>query len=283
MNCVVCGLPVDPAVVTMLNPTHPTCLGSPYEDLAGDDPFAVMLKSKLISMIRWADEQNPRSQQQALGPSEIGDPCDRRMGYRLAGVPSVNTGADPWAAIVGTAMHAWLDDAVSLWCAANDSADWSTETTLSINQFVEGHSDLYNHPLRTVIDWKGAGPSVMKKVKSSGPSAGYQVQTHIYGYGFEQKGWPVERVCLVFLPRAGRLVDMFVWSAPYDRRIAIAALKRPPRVAHELISNGILIDGNGHMWENIKATPTSTCGFCPWYSSTKEPGEGANERGCPGK
>jgi hypothetical protein len=280
VKCVVCGVTVDPRVTLPENLTHPTCL--PYDEPEGQDPFNVMLKTRLTEVIKWADRQNPRSSQFELGPSEIGDPCDRRMAYRLAGVEACNF-SDPWAAIVGTAMHAWLDEAFQKWLTAHNSDEYSTETSLSINRFVQGHSDVYDRRTKTVIDWKGAGPTVMKKVKANGPSAGYQIQTHIYGYGYEQKGWPVERVALVFLPRAGRLADMYPWSAPYDRSVAIEALKRPHAVARKMVELDILKDGNAHRFQQIDATPSDSCGFCPQYNSMKPLEEGADEKGCPGK
>lgn len=261
--------------------SHPTCQPV-FEELEnGANPFSAMLKQQLTEIIRWADRQNPRSQQVAIGPSEIGDPCDRRIAYRLAEIPEINTEFDPWAAIVGTAIHSWLDNAVSLWMQKHESADWRTETALSINDFVQGHSDLYSVEHQAVIDWKGAGPTVMKKVQANGPSDGYIIQTHIYGYGYEQANMPVKKVSLVFLPRAGRLRDMFVWSADYDRSIADRALKRLFEIARTVVSLEALI--HPHRWEQIEAVPSNSCGFCPFYNSMMSKEEGANDRGCPGR
>lgn len=281
VNCVFCGGEMRP-LVTEGQTSHPTC-GPQFEEF-GDgsvDPFARMLKSQLIDIIRWADRESPRSKQVQIGPSEIGDPCDRRIGYRIAEVPEVNDQFDPWAAIVGTAIHHWLDDAVTAWTTATGIKDWHTETALSINEFVQGHSDLYAVPHRTVIDWKSAGPTVMKKVVRDGPSDGYILQTQIYGYGYEKAGMPVDKVCLVFLPRAGRLQDMYVWAAPYDRSAAEQALKRLFQIARTVVALETSI--HPHRWEQLDAVPSNNCGFCPWYNSMKSKEEGANERGCPGR
>jgi len=240
-----------------------------------------MLKHQLTEIIRWADSWNPRAKQVEIGPSEIGDPCDRRIGYRLGEVPPVNTQFDPWAAIVGTAVHSWLDQSVRLWMDCHNSEDWSTETKLSINKFVQGHSDLFWHEQHTVIDWKTAGPTVMKKLRDGGPSDGYIIQTQIYGYGYERAGWPVKRVALVFLPRAGRLKDMYVWTGQYDRSVAEHALGRMYNIARKVVSLETSI--HPHKWEQIDAVPSNSCGFCPWYNSMKPKEEGANDRGCPGR
>lgn len=279
-KCVYCLQEMD--VYEEGQTSHPGCQRHLFEEFENsENPFSETLKRQLTEIIRWADKQNPRSQQVAIGPSEIGDPCDRRIAYRLAEIPEVNTEFDPWAAIVGTAMHSWLDDAVSMWMRAHDSKDWLTETALSINSFVQGHSDLYSVEHQAVIDWKGAGPTVMKKVQANGPSDGYIIQTHIYGYGYEKAGMPVKKVSLVFLPRAGRLRDMYVWSADYDRSIAERALKRLFEIALNVVTLETSI--HPHIWEQIDSVPSNGCGFCPWYSSMKDKEEGANDRGCPGR
>lgn len=274
-NCVACGSVLDPVLLPAV--VHPTCL---MVDEPGGDPFSVMLKQKLTDIIVWYDNENPRSKQQAIGPSEIGDPCDRRIGYRLANVPEVNTRFDPWAGIVGTALHSWLEKAVSVWCQEHGSADWHTETTLILNEFVEGHADLYNSPYQAVIDWKSASQDVLRHAELHGPSEGYMVQTHLYGYMFEQAGFPVTRVALVFLPRAGRLSDMYVWSQLYDKSVALHALDRMYGIAQQIVDLDIL--NESHRWEQIEATPGKGCGYCPWFEARRDPERAADDTGCPG-
>lgn len=275
--CGKCGYRLDP--IWWEAGVHPTC----FDDPDGDDPFASLLKYRLIDMIRWADTQNPRAKQEALGPSEIGTPCDRRIAYRLAGIKGSNTDFDPWAGIMGTAMHSWLDQAVQLWMESHNKGEWSTETTLSISDFIEGHSDLYWHEHQTVIDWKSAGPDAFKKIVKEGPPDGYQIQTQIYGLGFERAGWPVKKVALVFLPRAGWLKNMFVWTADYDHYLAEAALSRVSTIAQQILDLDVLIDGNTHRWEQINAFPSNDCGWCPWYDPGRSLERGADETGCPGR
>ena len=276
LRCVACGGDMDPVLAPAV--THPACVPA-FAELQDEDPFSQLLKTKLIEMILWADKQNPRSKQVKIGPSEIGDQCDRRIGYRIAQVPHCNTDFDPWPAIVGTAVHSWLDKAVQDWMVDQADPAWSTETTLSMSEFVEGHSDLYSHAFQAVIDWKGAGPDVMRRVRKDGPPIGYMIQTHIYGYGFEQKGWPVKKVALAFLPRAGWLKDMYVWSVDYDRSVAQAALTRLYGIARRLVSMDVL--KQSHKWAEVEATPSNACGFCPWYDPGRN-GE-ADVTGCPGR
>src|SRR5690606_3618320 len=55
-----------------------------------------------------------RTQQKQIGLSEIGDPCDRAVAYRLFELPAVNTERDRHLADVGTAWHAWLAEAFAM-------------------------------------------------------------------------------------------------------------------------------------------------------------------------
>jgi hypothetical protein len=281
MKCLICSGEMDP--VNAPFGTHPSCDMKLLPIDEDEDPFAEQLKSQIMDMVKWFEKQAPRSQQEMIGPSEIGTLCDRRIGYRIAGVPRVNTDFDPWPSIMGTSIHSWLDRAVNAWMKEHKSGDWLTETTVVIDDFVKGHADLYSRAHETVIDYKTAGPDVMRKVRKDGPPIGYQIQTQLYGYGFEQKGYSVKRVCLVFLPRAGWLRDMYVWYAPYQREVAHGAMVRLQLIAQEILDKGILIHGNGSRWNDIEAFPSNECGFCPFYDPGRDSDRGADETGCPGR
>jgi len=276
MNCTVCAQPLDPALAPEV--THPSCSAdSMWLDQDVPDPFNDILKQKLIRMIMWAENESPRSKQAEIGPSEVGGGCDRHIAYRLAGVAPINIGFDPWPAVVGTAVHAWLETAVRDWCNVHHDDGWRTETTLDIGGIAKGHSDLYHDG--TVIDWKTAGPDVMKKVRADGPPDAYVIQAQVYGLGFEQAGMSVERVALAFLPRAGWLRDMYVWSAPYSRELAEAAMARVLYIAETTFDLDVFT--NPHRWNQIPAEPSDTCGRCPWFNSIITKEQGASDRGCP--
>jgi hypothetical protein len=273
---VICRNPLDPALYPAT--THPNCL---FEELS-EDPAAQQLKSELIEIIKWYDRRNPRASQVPLGPSEIGTPCDRRLAYRIAEVPAINTDTDPWAAIIGTAMHSWLDAAISSWCTDQQGeCEWLTETPVVLDDFIQGRSDLYNRSRAMVIDHKGAGPDVMRKILKHGPPPGYVVQVQLYGLGYEKLGYPVKKVALAFYPRAGWLKNMYVWVTDYDRNVAQAAIDRVGEVAELLIEKNVL--ANPHRFEQIPAYRSNDCGFCPWYDPGRDPERGATETGCPGR
>ncbi len=285
MKCLACGLEMT-VLLTPDQVTHPTCLMI-EEPVEGVDPFSVLLQKQLTEIILWQAKRNPREWQTNIGPSEIGNPCDRHIGYRLTGLSGHNTEFDPWASVVGTAVHAWLERAVSSWVdettVGADDARFLTETTLSLDEIVDGHADLYDTWHAAVIDWKTAGVDVMRKVIKEGPPDGYRIQTHIYGYLFERAGKPVKKVALVFLPRAGLLKNMYVWSADYSRAVAETALARMYGIARRVLDLDLLMEGNEHRWEQLEATPGNHCGFCPWYDPGRDPERGADATGCPGR
>lgn len=276
--CLICQKPI-PEVLK--ENTHPACIL--FDDTPGLDPLALKLKRELIDIIKWADSNSARSRQKRIGPSEMGDPCDRRIGYRVAEIPEVNDRFDPWAAIVGTAIHSWLDDAISAWVTAHHSTAWLTETPVTLNGFIKGRSDLFSVADSCVVDHKGAGPSVMRKVLKNGPPPGYVVQVQLYGYGYEQLGHQVRKVALAFYPRAGWLRDMYVWTADYDRSVALAALERVSRIAQNVIELEVLKEGHEYRWEQVDAVSSDACGFCPWYVPDRNLEVGANASGCPGR
>lgn len=275
MKCIVCGndlIQYDPNIFV-----HPNC--DPFQ-VDEEDPEAELIKSELTEIIRWADKNSPRSLQTDLGPSELGSPCDRRLGYRMAGVDSVNRQFDPWAAIVGTAIHSWLEKAIKDWCAAHGNTNWVVEQLIQITDVIRSHPDLFNVARGTVIDHKSAGPDVMKKVRAEGPPIGYQIQTMCYGYAYEKLGYKVNKVALAFYPRSGWLKNMYVWTAKYDRSIAELALNRPPSIAATLLQLDVLSEP--HRWEQVPATPSNDCGWCPWYNQNLTREQGASDQGCPG-
>jgi len=218
-----------------------------------------------------------------LGPSDISTPCDRRLGYRLVEIPGVNNDVDPWAAIIGTAMHSWLEVAISLWCSQEHQGppcDWITEHALSFGQDIRGRSDLYSRHRKMVIDHKGVGTDVLRKILKHGPPPQYVTQGLMYGLGYENEGFPVESIALIFYPRAGRLKDIYVWVADYDRGAAQRALDRPSKLAADLLTLDVI--SNPHRWEQVAAFPSDDCGFCPWYDPGRLAELGATDTGCPG-
>ncbi len=242
------------------------------------------IKAELIEIIRWASSNAPRSLQRAIGPSEIGVDCMRRIAYRYTGARPVNTASDPWFSIVGTAVHDWLDTAINLWCGhvlgTQPGGRWTQEpryltekrvTATADQHGVSGSCDLYDQERATVIDHKVVGATALKKYIDQGPSNQYRIQVHTYGKGYQQAGHPVREVAIAFYPRSGYLTDMHVWSEPFDESIADQALTRAATV-RQLAT--VLPIGQ------IPAHPDqAACTWCPFFRGGMGP---ADQTGCPG-
>lgn len=274
MNCLACGEPMVPRIGDAL--THASCLMvEPVEDEATS--FSEILRNQLTEIIMWQAARAPRSLQANIGPSEIGSPCDRHIGYRIAGIPEINVRQDPWAAIIGTAIHRWLQEALNDWDP--DQRRFFTEIELSFGDLITGHCDLYDAETQTIIDWKTVGPNALKDVEAGRISVGYMIQTQLYGYLFAQQNIPVKRVSLVFVPRASSLNRLRVWSAVYDPTVAEAALARVYRIAREVLAKDLL--KQSHMWAEVSAEGGDHCGFCPWFEAHRL--APADATGCPGR
>src|SRR6185369_9665685 len=109
MNCPVCGNEMSPALAREGLLVHPLCADQHERELKERNEE---LKAQLLEIITWADQNSTRSQQLAIGPSEIGNTCDQRIARTLAALPQVNFRFDPWAGIVGTSIHSWIQKAV---------------------------------------------------------------------------------------------------------------------------------------------------------------------------
>lgn len=267
---------MDPALAPEIS--HPACSATSFR-YDGDevDPYAGELKQQLLEMILHAERRNPRGHQSEIGPSEMGDACDRRIAYRLAQTPEINTATDPWPAVVGTAIHAWLEGAAGIWNTTQESI-YFTENEIKFDFGAVGHGDLFVN--KCVIDWKSAGKDVMSNVRNHGPKPPHKVQVHLYGYGYKRMGYTVERVALAYVPRAGWIKDMYVWSEPYDESVALAAIQRTCGLAATALTLDVI--NYPHRWEQIPATPSDSCGVCPWFNPLRTAEDGASDLGCPG-
>lgn len=249
----------------------------PFEKMPGFHMtgFDLEVREDLLEIISWAHRHSRRSQQVTLGCSEVGHGCDRRLGYRMAGVAPVHNGGDPWPAIVGTSIHTWLEQAINDYQAVHGVREWFTEMEVWPSPLVKGHTDLYRRGL--VLDLKNPSADNMKKLRDEGPSQQYITQVQLYGLGHEQAGRPVERVGIVALGRQGWLKDMFVWTTEYDRQHALDALQRIFDLGDTLIALGLPESGR---WDQIPSQPNRLCSWCPWWNRDETI---ASSNGCPGK
>lgn len=217
------------------------------------------LGNRLSAVIRAAANNAPRSLQNAIGPSEVGEPCTRRLAYKLTDWTTTNTFSDPWPSVSGTAIHAWLADTF----ASDTNTRWLTEQKVQVSDTLSGTVDLFDMDNGIVIDHKCVGATSMKARKGSGPTEQQIVQVNLYGLGLENAGHTVKQVALVFYPLGGMLSGIHTWVGNYDRDKAVAALDRL-HSTRELVRL-LDLEANPEAWALIPAKPSNHCTYCPWF------------------
>lgn len=224
----------------------------------GDDP----LRSALVDMIRQRHAVTPRNLQQELGPSEVGHPCLRKLAYGMAGAVQCNPDYDPLPSIIGTATHTWLESAARHANEALGRTRWLTETRVTVADGLSGTADLYDCDTDTVIDYKCPGTTRFTRYRKD-PGPVFRAQVMLYGRGFENAGYPVKRVAIALIPRAGTLHKLHLWQALYDPAQADAVLARRSAVLAMLGSFDVERYPDRFEW-----FPTTgyDCTYCPWWA-----------------
>jgi CRISPR/Cas system-associated exonuclease Cas4 (RecB family) len=217
--------------------------------MAIEDP-----KELLLHVLHAKDASRDRSMQTEVGPSEIGG-CRRKVWYRLNAQPHTNDNQSKLAAIMGTAIHAAIEDAIG--AIDPEGKEYLVETEVAFGD-MKAHVDLFVPSTGAVIDWKTS------KVKNMSyfPSNQQRWQVQIYGYLLSKNGYEVKTVNLVAIARDGNEKDVKVHTEPYDEVMALAALT----------------------WlENVKASKelpapekdASFCkDYCQYYDATEQMGCG---------
>lgn len=222
---------------------------------------AAEYEAELTYFVEHAIHHAPRSLQKALGPSEIGIECARRLAYKLADVAEVNEG-DGWLATIGTATHAWLADTFAAANTLLGQERFLLEQRVTVGSYagepVIGSTDLYDRVTRRVVDFKVMGKTTLEALKKKGPSGQYRKQGHGYGRGWVAAGHPVERVAVWGLPRNSPLADSYLWEEPYDEQVVVEALDRLDGIAS-------LASSLGAGAAELLPTADSYCSHCPWY------------------
>lgn len=242
----------------------------PLTGIAGE------LATTITDTIKHAAATAPRSLQIAPGPSELGTPCTRRLGYKvLDWDPKPNSDTDPWAAIIGTSVHTWMAET---WSQANLNLNYERyliEHKVDLPEGISGSCDLYDRLTGTVIDWKVTSPANITKYRKNGPGEQYRTQAHLYALGMQLAAGQPAHVAIVFLPRGGRIDGMHIWTEPYDPHIAVKAIRRydAMRQFHYTVDP----ERHPERWA-LLPTRDAHCTWCPWFL----PGSADLSQGCPG-
>lgn len=267
--CLVCKEALTPVTGILV---HPCCDTNPD-----------VLATELFQMIEASIVGQPRSQQRRIGPSELGVACDRRIGYRLAGVEPVNDRGAAWKPYVGTAVHEQMANVMAKaelerFAADHDTSQrWLIEERVSVGEIgdteITGSCDLFDVHNGAVWDWKFTTRNQIREhYRPHGPGDQYRIQAHLYGRGYARAGYDVRTVGVIFMTRDGEFTDRHVWHEPYDEQIAVDALTRASGIQAALDALG------PEFTIPTLATADAHCRFCSWY----RPGQTNDARSCAG-
>jgi len=173
-------------------------------------------KELLINVLRAKDASRSRSVQTQVGPSELGG-CRRKVWYRLNAQPETNNNELKLAAIMGTAIHAAIEEAIG---AIDPKGEKYVVEAEVQHGDMKAHVDLFIPESGDVIDWKTS------KIKNLGyfPSTQQRWQVQVYGYLLSKNGYDVKNVNLVAIARDGDERDIKWHTEPYDEAMALEAL-----------------------------------------------------------
>ena len=238
------------------------------------------------------EASRPRSMQTALGPSELGTPCQQQIARKLAGTPRRPITEPTWAPFQGTAVHASMEDVVAFWNDRLGRQRWLAEDRLVVDPgpghypAVEGNGDAFDTDHGMVVDWKHVGTTALEKLRTAKRlgkpardqvSQEYRIQAHLYGLGHENKGRDVRYVRLVLLARSWKYDDSDEWTEPYNPSLARWAIERYWNVV-DLLDQLETTHGPDAV-TLIPAAPSShTCQWCPFHT----PGQDTGQAGCRG-
>jgi hypothetical protein len=132
--------------------------------------------------------------------------------------PETNENQSKLAAIMGTAIHAAIEDAIGH--IDPEGKEYLVETEVAYGD-MKAHVDLFVPSTGAVIDWKTS------KVKNLSyfPSKQQRWQVQVYGYLLAKNGYDVKTVNLVAIARDGSEKDVKVHTEPYDEGVALDALE----------------------------------------------------------
>ena len=238
----------------------------------GDDSSNLADRIKIVVNNRSANA--PRSQQRAIGLSEVGEVCVRKIGYKLLDWEKTNKNTDPWASISGTAIHSWLAEAFQ-----SAAGNYLVEHPVKVNEELVGTADLFDIDNKMVIDHKCVGATAMKSRKQGGMTHQQRVQINLYGLGIENELGlgSVEKVALAFYPLGGRLDGLYTIVEPFNRQLALDAITRLEDA--QVLLWQLDPEGNPQNWELIPTNKTPACNYCPWFM----PYSRDLSVGCPGQ
>ena len=200
-------------------------------------------------IIKELTKPSERDKQRKVGPSELGDLCERCLAEKLLGIHQ-DEKTHPLAPMIGTAFHLYLENVIGL-------KDYLKETKVTVGT-IEGYGDIhgtadgFDTETGHVVDYKVLSKKKIKAFSSAtfldeernpefysdsmteGQLKKYYYQMMLYGLGLENAGYEVNHVSLVLFPRDCTVESVMAASHElcfkYNRDAALAVLERANQI-----------------------------------------------------
>lgn len=190
-----------------------------------------------------------RDKQHKVGPSELGDLCERCLTEKLLGVHKEEK-THPLAPMIGTAFHLYLENTIGL-------EGYLKETKVTVGT-IEGYGDIcgtvdgFDTESGHVVDYKVLSKKKIKAFSSAtffdedynpefysdsmieGQLKKYYYQMQLYGLGMENAGYEVNHTSLILFPRDCTVESVISASHElcfkYNREAALNVLERAKQI-----------------------------------------------------
>lgn len=200
-------------------------------------------------IIKELTKPSERDKQRKVGPSELGDLCERCLAEKLLGVHKEEK-THPLAPMIGTAFHLYLENTIGL-------EGYLKETKVTVGT-IEGYGDIrgtadgFDTATGHVVDYKVLSKKKIKAFSSAtffdedynpefysdslteGQLKKYYYQMQLYGLGMENAGYEVNHTSLILFPRDCTVESVMSASHElcfkYNRDAALAVLERANQI-----------------------------------------------------
>jgi hypothetical protein len=208
---------------------------------------------EVIKRVRDHDAARPRSQQSAVGWSEVGG-CRSALGFRLDGAWATDD-TDSWGAQRGTAIHEYLEPILT-------APGVRTEVD-TVYRGIPGHADLVEPD--AVVDFKTTSKANSKLWASDHSLLKpKRIQVHGYAAGLVDAGDLPEdcKVRLLVIPVDGTFADWWAYEEKFDRSLADEGADRLDDVRARMAAGTALPKDMPYAWCET---------WCSFFSLCRDP------------
>lgn len=201
------------------------------------------------NIIRELTKPSERDKQRKVGPSELGDLCERCLAEKLLGVHQEEKNY-PLAPMIGTAFHLYLENTIGL-------EGYLKETRVTVGEIegygeIRGTADGFDTTTGHVVDYKVLSKKKIKAFSSAtffnedlepefysdslaeGQLKKYYYQMQLYSLGMENAGYDVNHTSLILFPRDCTVESVMSASHElcfkYNREAALNVLERANQI-----------------------------------------------------